>query len=161
MAEPDQPTSQIPDNVTCPPTKEPSVKMFIITAMLLGFGAWCVYDLVMQKIPEGPSRAFNLVCAVVLPPVGIAALVYGIWLLTRTFVADQDGLAYNGQDKVAWANVRKLVLRGKGLLDIYFTQDGEEGMFKLDSYKMQNFAELVSLIEAKTPNVPTEAPGRG
>jgi len=146
--------------------------MFIVAIMLIGFGAYCAYDAFLatengeaKYSPEknAANYYFNVVCGVVLPPAGMVPLIWGLLMLRRKFIADQEGLGYVGKPKVAWSRVNKLVERGAGQLDVFHdAADGQEaGVLQIDSWKLKHFAELIALIDAKTPNVPVEKAKKG
>lgn len=159
MAEPTSSSSQSTGAVVCPATKDPSVRLFIVAGFAIFFGLYCDHDaFVLKKYSTDSSNyVFNATMGIVLPPLGLIPLVYGILMMRRRFVADNEGLGYLGKRKVRWDQLTRMVPRGKGLLDVHYTVDGEEDLFKLDSWKIQNFAELVNFIEAKTPEVPRES----
>jgi hypothetical protein len=149
------------DRVECRAALDPCVRMFIIALMLLGYGLYCAYDLfVAQKYDPSEQMAiyvYNLAC-VLLVPIGAVCLVWGVVMLRRRLAADQEGIGFLGHEKVAWGQIHRIVMRGKGRLDLYYKdKDGEEDVLGLDSWKLKNFAELVALVEAKTPQAPVEA----
>jgi len=172
MNEPSTSDASAPDRVECPASKDPPVRMFAVAAMLIAFGVYCAYDAFLATEDGEPkysseknaaSYYFNAVGGVVLPPVGIVALICGLVMLRRKFVADQEGLGYVGKEKVPWSRVSKLVKRGAGRLDVSYDGPGEEeeGVLELDSWKLKHFAELVAFIDAKAPDVPVEEVKKG
>lgn len=150
-------SADAPQRVECPANKEPSVRMFIVAAMCLGYGAYALYEILSgARQPGNEWYGFTLWSGLIAPVVGLVPLVWGVLMLRRRFVADAEGLGYVGDRKVPWSAIAKLVLRGKGLFDVHYQADGETGVFKLDEYKLQNFAELVRLIETNASSAPTE-----
>lgn len=150
----------IAERVECSATKEPAIRVLLMAVMALAFGAYCYYDAyVNQKYIQQASESsmmFNKVCSWVLPPIGLFLLGRVVWMLRRKFVADNEGLGWVGQDKVAWSSVKALVVKGKELFDVHYSADGQDGVLHLDSWKMKNFVPLVKLIESKTPGIKTE-----
>lgn len=161
---------QPPSSVECRATKDPSVRRFILAAILLGLGAYCFVDhYVLDKYPypeDGPSDInayatylFNHYGPFVLIPPGIVLVVCGALMLRRRLVADQEGIGYVGKQKVPWTAVRSLdtaKLANKGILRLrYDAGDGDKTLV-LDSWKLQDFRELVKLVEQKVPPAETK-----
>ena len=148
---------QTPSRVECPATKDPAVRVFIMAAMALAFGLWCAYDAyVLDKYPYGEavnemaSWAFNHFLPVVLVPVGLILLVKGVLMLRRVLVADAEGIGYVGKSKIAWGEVTELDasdLADKKILRL----SGTDRTLVLDSWKLQNFPQLVAVVEAHVP----------
>lgn len=160
MSDPTPPAVVTPERVECPTTRESTLRYFGIGLLLIGFGAWAAVEVFVthKYLPGDDWYTFNAGLVYAGIPLGLVLLALGMLKLRKTFVADQEGLGYRGKEKVAWGEVRKLVLRGKGRLDVVYEHGGQEGAFKLDSWELRNFAPLVTLIEARTPGVPTETP---
>lgn len=148
-----------PQSVTCPTATDPIIRRVIMVLICLGFGVYSIYELAAghyQEPGQEATRMFTIGCAVILTPVGLFLLVTLFKMMTAKFEADQQGLGPAGKPKVAWSQVTKLIQRGKGLLNVEYNVDGEPGVLKLDSWKLQNFDQLVQLIDAKTEGVPVE-----
>ena len=147
----------------CPSTAEPSIRCFIFAAVVIGFAIWCFTD--RRPPPEAwDFKHINEVFAyllnnwgpVVFVPIGIITLAIGIKQLKSKLIADDEGFTYTSKSKIRWDQIKKLdssVLKAKGIL--YLTiEDGNE--IKLDSWKLQNFRELVKLIEQKVSTGPAQ-----
>jgi len=153
----------VPSEVQCPATKDPAVRWFIFTAMLLGFGLWCVYDhYYMGKyylptdrevtINDQAKYWFNHYGPFVLIPAGVVCLGVGVVSLRRKLHADQDGIGYVGKEKIPWeafSGMDSSKLADKGILTLFYGE-GDKRLV-LDSWKLQNFRELIRLVEAKVP----------
>jgi hypothetical protein len=152
------PALSAPQHVECPAAKDPAVRLFILAAMLLGFGVYSLYDLHMtDQYPYVPASedlnafgrwAFNALGAYVLFPLGFIPLIWGLVFLRRKLVADQEGIGYVGRQRICWGDVRELDagrLKDKGVLVLHYS----DGKLVLDSWKLQNFRELVTLVESK------------
>lgn len=151
---------QAPQRVRCPAARDPAVRLFILAAMLIGFGAWCFLEgVVWGKYPYRPigedinawaKYVLNVYGGFVLIPLGLVAAIWGIAFLRRTLVADEEGIGYEGKQRIPWAQVTRLDasrLKDKGLLELHH----DDGTLTLDSWKLQNFQELVRLVEARVP----------
>lgn len=156
MNESTQSERPMQDRVECVATKEPSVRVFVVAVLCIAFGLWNANDAFVNPKYSGVNHAFNVVAGVALPPLGLILLGYGVRMLRRRVVADAEGLGWVGKEKIAWGQITRLVVRGKELFDVHYEKDGASSVLKLDAWKMRNFAELVKLIESKTPGVPTE-----
>ncbi len=153
----DRPTS---NRVECPPSKDPPVRLFILAAMLIGFGIYCFVDAyIRDKYPYKPiSEDFSAWCnwalnhygAFVFTIAGLVPLVWGIAFLRRLLVADEEGIGYEGKQKITWDKVQQLDasrLKAKGILYLYY----DDHKLKLDSWKLKNFRNLVAWVENHVP----------
>jgi hypothetical protein len=159
------------DHVECPAAMDPCVRMFIVALLMLAYGLYCAYDLFVATGAEGGPKysmeknasiyLYNVAC-LILVPIGAVCLAWGVVMVGRKLLADQEGIGFVGQEKVAWQRIYRIVTRGKGLLDLYYKdQEGQDdGVIRLDSWKLKNFAELVALVESKTPQAPVETARR-
>ena len=150
---------QAPQRVECPAAKDPAVRLFILAAMLVGFGVWCFIEGVVHKkypyeagddINALLNHVLNVYGGFVLVPLGLVAAVWGVVFLRRTLVADEAGIGYQGKEHVAWERISKLDasrLKGKGLLELHY----DDAKLTLDSWKLQNFQDLVRVVEANVP----------
>lgn len=156
-----QPTeSRKIERVECPAVKEPAVRKFIVAAMFLGFGLYCAYDaFVLGKYPKPKSEninelaswAFNhIVGPFVLVPIGLVVLIWALWSLKRVLAADEAGIGYVGSEKVSWDQITRVDAARiqKGLLYLYV---GEDRKITLDSWKLENFKQLVAVVESAVP----------
>ncbi|NQU76385.1 MAG: hypothetical protein HQ546_08755 [Planctomycetes bacterium] len=154
-----------PKRVTCPAALDPCIRLLLVGAVALGFGLYCAHDVLIAKDAEGKPKyspekdiwkyRFN-VAGIFLVPVGAVLMGYGAIMLRRRVLADQDGIGYQGKPKVGWDRVTKLEMGKKGLLYLHYEDAGKAKVMKLDSLKLRNFSALVTLIEARCPNVPVE-----
>ncbi|MBS3734008.1 MAG: hypothetical protein KGY99_03690 [Phycisphaerae bacterium] len=161
----EQPTiaagSETPRKITCPATKDPAVRLFIGAAMMIGFGVWCWTDLGSFPKPDVPfsiksinpwsGYLFNHIGAYVLLPLGLVPLLWGIVFLRRRLVADEEGVGYAGREKIAWRQIETVdatKLKDKGILVLH----AGKRKLKLDSWKLQNFKELVAFVETHAPD---------
>lgn len=152
------PAEAAPSKVECPATTEPSIRFFIIAAMCIGFGAWCFYE--AYVVGDGGkdygndifNKYFNHVSGIALPILGLVPLIWGIIMLRRRLLADEEGIGYVGKEKIPWSAARSLdtgKLADKGILYLHYDAGGGERMMTLDSYKLANFRNLVGLVERK------------
>ncbi len=147
--------------VECAPTTEPAVRWFIFAAMMLGFAIYCWLDRGNYPAPEAwdidhineaAKYLLNTWGPVVFAPLGFIALALAGLHLKSRLIADDEGIGYACKRKHGWDQVKKLdvsELKNKGIL--YLTLDDGSEM-KLDSWKLQNFRDLVALIEKKVPH---------
>jgi len=152
---------EVPSQVECPAARDPAVRLFIFAFILIGFGVWCFYDayvLGKYKLADNmdvnawAGFFLNRVGGVAFPLVGLIPLAMGIVHLRRKLVADADGIGYVGKDKIAWSAVRALgseQLASKGILHVRYDAGGQEKVLTLDGWKLQNFRDLVLLLESK------------
>lgn len=146
--------------VTCKATKDPSVRVFIMAAMLLGFGIYCFIDAYIKKkypapeawdmnhINEAAGYVLNHYLPFLAIPGGLILAIVGLVMLKRVLIADKEGIGYKGKPKLAWDQASDLnasELKDKGILEINY-KDGST--LKLDQWKLQNFKELVAFVES-------------
>jgi len=143
--------------VECPPAKDPAVRWFIFATMMLGFAVWCYSD--RRPVPNTwDFKHINEVAAylvnnwgpVLLVPLGLLAAAMGLRHLSRKLVADDEGITY-GRKHVAWNQVKVLdasKLQSKSILAIEYDPDGT---MVLDSWRLQNFRQLVAFVEQRLP----------
>ncbi len=150
-----------PQRVEARATKDPAVRLFIASGMFLAFGLWCIYEAhILGKYEYKPfsedinawsSWVLNYCGPFVFIPVGLVLLIWGLVSLRRRVVADDAGIGYAGKNKIAWDAITEIDagrLKAKGIL---YLHHGENGILKLDSWKLTNFRELVTLVEQKVP----------
>jgi len=151
------PQEEHADRVECKPTKDPAVRWLILAAMMIGFAVWCYSDRRpmpdtwdIKHINEVSNYLFNNWGPVLFAPVGLIALFAAIRQLTRTLIADQEGIKY-GNGSILWSDIETIdaaKLRSKGLLKLI---SGDGSAMKLHSWKMTDFKLLVEFIESKCP----------
>ena len=156
--------NEAPTRVECPASKDPAVRLFIVAGMLIVAGVYCFVDHFIMGKYQYPDPyelnaylkyLFNHYGVFVFLPPGVIALIWGIILLRRKLLADEDGIGYAGKEKIPWAAVRSLDssdLADKGILRLRYEADGQEMTLKLDKWKLQNFRSLVLLLEKKVPS---------
>lgn len=149
-----------PAPIECRATKDPSVRLFILAAMLVGFGVYCLIDDLSGKYPYVPAAedinqwatwGLNHFGPYVFIPPGVLAAVLAFRGLKRVFTADAGGLGYLGKDKIAWSQITRLdgsLLQEKGILLIEY---GRGKQLKLCDWKLTNFKALVAFIESHVP----------
>jgi len=161
---------QAPTRVECRASKDPAVRRFIFAAILLALGVYCLVDAYILKkypYPKGGSSDVNAYMAYLFNhygpflfvPAGLALVVSAVVFLRRRLVADEEGIGYVGKERIPWTAVRSLDtarLREKGILGLRYDVGGEEKAMVLDSWKLQNFRELVMLVEKKAPAAETQ-----
>ena len=143
--------------VVCPPSREAAVRLFIVAAILIGFGIYCFIDSFVRddypyvKLSEDLNGwagwAFNFFGTFLFTGLGVILLVMAIVSLTRTMSADAEGIGYVGKAKTPWSSVISLDasrLAKKQILTLT-CQDGRR--IKLDGYKLRNFKQLVAFVE--------------
>ncbi len=153
----EQPTG---NQVKCQPSKDPAVRLFILAAMLIGFGIYCFVDAyILDKYPYKPldedlsawcNWALNHFGAFVFTAMGLVPFIWGIAFLRKRLVADEEGIGYEGKQKIEWGRIEQLdasQLKAKGILYLHY--DGRK--LKLDSWKLRNFRELVAWVENHVP----------
>ncbi len=163
MAEQTQ-NDEVPTKAECPATREPAVRLFIVAAILIGFGLWCVVDVHVNKkypwkedgnISDVFTYYFNHGGAVAFPLMGLIPLGLAIVSLRKKLVADDEGIGYTCKEKISWDKVRSLdstQLADKGILRLHYESAGGEKTLVLDSWKLQNFRSLVQIVEKKVPS---------
>ncbi len=163
----DTPETPEPTSVTCTASKDPAVRTFIIAAMLLGVGIWCWMDAASGKYPppkawdleninDAAGHAFNHWTPWVALPFGLLKAALGFIALKKVLIADAEGIGYKGKDKLAWDKITGLnasQLKDKGILTVEYEGDGK---LVLDSWKLENFRDLVGFVESHSPVEPTK-----
>ncbi|NLF32750.1 MAG: hypothetical protein GX591_17895 [Planctomycetes bacterium] len=155
----EQTASSAPASVECGFAGEPAIRWAVPTALALGFGIYSIYEWATGKFDRAVQPTtwyFTVGCALLLPPVGLALLGVLVVRLRRRLVADGEGIGYAGRQKVGWDQVTRLVLRGKGLVDLHYQADGRDEVMTLDSYYLKNYDALMALVDARTEGKPVE-----
>jgi len=154
------------DRVECSARKDPAVNLFIIAAMGLGFGIWCLTDRRrppeswdLHHINDAAAYLLNNWGPVLLLPIGLIALAWGILFLRRKLVATAEGIGYVGKQQIAWSQVTRLdasLLKSKQILKLHH---GGPRPLTLDSWKLNNFKAMVAFVEQHVPPSAIETPG--
>ena len=146
-------TTQVAE-VICPATKEPSIRVFIMALLLLGFAVYCFIDQHKYPYPsefglnnETIGYALNHWSPYVFIPAGIVLAGWGVVLLHRRVHANAKGIGYSGKEMILWGDVMSIDatrLKSKGLIHI----DTNKGArLTLDSWKIQDFRQLLEVVE--------------
>ncbi|MFP4356060.1 MAG: hypothetical protein ACLFUJ_13135 [Phycisphaerae bacterium] len=146
--------------VSCPATRDTAVRMFIGAAICLGFSIWCFIDWANYPKPDAPLSvetlngyagwAFNHFLPFILIPISIVLIALAIRSQKLVLVADEQGIGYQGKEKISWESIQQLdatKLADKQIMDIHHPG----GRLRLDGLKLQNFRQLVSYVELKIP----------
>lgn len=165
MNDTDQPAP--PDRVECPAAKDPAVRLFILAAMLIGFGVWCFHDAYLggkypypedAKLNELMNYYFNHIGGIALPLAGLVPLIWGIVFLRRRLVATADGIGYAGRPPIPWQNVTRLDATDLPRKEILRLHYGGAKPLVLDGWKLTRFKDLVAFVEAHVPPDAIETP---
>jgi len=158
-------SQKIPARVECPATKDPAVRVFILAAMVIGLGIWCLLDMhnypyksISEDLNAFFAYAFNHFSPIVLLPLGLLAVLRGVLVLRRRRVADQEGIGYVGREKISWSAIKSMdsaKLASKGILNLTYDTGAGERALVLDSWKLRNFRDLVGLVESKLASGPS------
>ena len=163
----DTPEETAPTSVTCPATKDPAIRTFIMAAIFLGIGIFCWIDAAsgkydspevwnMENINAVAGHILNHYTPWIAIPGGLLAAFLGIRSIKRIMEADAEGLGYRGKEKLPWDRITALdasQLKDKGILKVKY---GDEDEIVLDSWKLQNFRDLVGFVESHSPVEPTK-----
>ena len=155
----DTPESTDPTQVVCPATRDMAIRMLIIAAMLIGFGAYCFTDWGKPKYakPESGQGDVNDWAKyyltywgpfVLIPP-GVVVLVMAGLAARRKLVADDEGIGYECREKISWSAVTGLDASQLQSKQILHVQHGDGQQLTLDGYKLQNFKDLVAFVEKR------------
>ena len=151
--------SSAPARVECRATSDPAVRLFILAAMPLAFGVWCLIDRHKHPWPETwdlpninavGGYLLNNWGPFVLFPLGLVVLYFAVRFVRRVLVADEEGIGYAGKDKVRWEDVSKLDA-AELKKEILVLESGGQAVLKLDGWKLRNFRDLVAFIERRVP----------
>ncbi len=146
--------------VVCGASKDPAIRLFIVAGMLLGFGVWCLRDGMGLKRPTDWSLAnvnevakyvMNVYGPYLFIPLGVIIALWAVVFLRRVLIADGAGIGYQGKGRLAWSDVDRLdatELKTKGVL---YLEHGKGERMTVDSWKLQNFRDLVIMIEKHVP----------
>ncbi len=152
-----------PTRAEAPATFDVALRPFIVAAMTLGFGIWCVIDAYVRdlypysKYEESGNIndyllfAFNHYAPFVLIPVALVAGVLGYMKLQRKAVADEEGLFKTGHGKIAWDDVTRLDASELASNKTLRVHHGQNGLIVLDGRDHRNFTDLVAVIDRYVP----------
>jgi len=146
------------NRVECPAAKDPAVRMFILAVMLIGFAIYCFVDKEdppaawdLEHINQTASYVLHVYGPYAFGAPGAAALIWAVVFLRRRLIADEEGIGYARGEKIPWSKIEKLdagKLESKGILSLHHS-GGKK--LKLDSWKLQNFKDLVRIVEDHIP----------
>ena len=148
--------------VICGATRDGAVRLFIIAAMLLGFGIYCFTDWSNPKYAAPESWDMKHINNIggyllthygpfVLIPPGLIVAGFAVRSLRRKLIADEEGIGYVGKEKLAWSSVTGLDPSDLAQKQILRLKHGGDKSLDLDGYDLQNFKELVAFIESHVP----------
>jgi hypothetical protein len=148
-----------PNRVECPAANDPGVRMFIVAAMCIGFAVWYYLDSNKavpkhwdwEHVSEVAGYVTNAIMPYVLAPIGLLMIIWGIVYMGRKLIADDEGIGYDGKQKIRWNEFKKMdaAKLKKGLLYLYYGPD--EKKLTLDSWKLKNYKQLIEFVEAHLP----------
>lgn len=130
--------------------------------MALGFSIYCFYDgWISTKYKEDLSNLwFNRVAAVVVFLLFIYLLVKYVKLLRTRVTVDDTGICVDEQYKITWPAIVRIdnTKEDKGLVTIFFQQEGKERKYVLDDYRVNHFDEILDEISKFRPDLLPPAP---
>jgi hypothetical protein len=148
-----------PAEVECPAANDPGVRMFIVAAMCIAFAVWCFMDPNKQQpkywdmdhATDVARYVTNAIMPYVLAPIGVLLVIWGIVYMGRRLIADDEGIGYDGKQKIRWNEFKKMDASKlkKGLLYLYYGPD--EKKLTLDSWKLKNYKPLIEFVESHLP----------
>ncbi|MCY2931200.1 MAG: hypothetical protein NTV86_17270 [Planctomycetota bacterium] len=152
------PTQTNPDRIECKATKDPIVRLFILAAMLIGFGLYCF--MTREGTYTAPGKDLNKFLSwamgeygpfVCIPP-GVLVAMAAFLAARKRLVADAQGIGFAGGEKIAWSAITAVdagLLQSKGLLFIHAT--GQAKPLRLCDWKLTDFKPMVAFLEAHLP----------
>ena len=161
------------ERVECPAANDTPVRWFIAAGLLIGMGIWCFWDAYVRdkhgnrKYPKPTEDSginekftyyFNTGGTFVFSLVGLASLGGGILAMRRSLVADEEGIAYRGADKVRWDQITRMDTSRLQSQHILYLHHGRDERLTLDQYKLKNFRALLTFVEDHVPASDAEAP---
>ncbi len=145
----------------CPATKDSAIRLLIGAAGCLGWGVFCAVDInrgeykhtpfSMENINEWSSWAVNFYSQFIFIPAGLILVYLAIRSAKKVFVADAEGLGYQGKEKTPWSEVTSLDSKDLAKKQILYVRCGPDKKITLDGYKLHEFKALVAFVEDHTP----------
>ena len=139
-------------------SKDTAVRLFIVSAMLIIFGAWCFYEGHIAAVYEykpfsedinaWATWALNYYGGFVFVPPGLILAGLAIRSMSRKLVADSEKISYGSRTSDV-TKVDASQLKDKQILDLEVK--GDEDLLRLDGYKLQDFKEVVAFVETHVP----------
>ena len=147
--------------VVCPAALDLAIRPLILAVALIAFGIWCAMDQQPYKSLDEDMNtwltwAMNYYGQFAFTALGLVPLYFGIRALRRKMVADDQGVGFEGKDKILWSSVTGLdasELKEKNILTVIH---GGGQRYKLDGFDLKNFRELVTFVEAHIPKTDPE-----
>ena len=151
-------SESVNDRVESKPARDPAVRAFAVAAMLIGFGIYCMLDYknypyvpLSESLDKFFTWALNWYGQFVFTAVGAVFAVWAGVHLSRTVVADEEGIGNAGGLQLKWQDVESVdasKLQSKQILRLNYS----DGSIKLYGWRRQNFRELVAFIDAHLPD---------
>ena len=147
--------------VVCPAVLDLAIRPLVLAVALIAFGIWCAMDQQPHKPFDDDMNswltwAMNFYGQFAFPAIGLIPLYFGVRVLRRKMVADEQGVGFEGKEKIAWSAVTGLdasELKSKQILVLIHSQ-GQR--YTLDGFDLRNFRQLVDFIEARVPHAPAQ-----
>ena len=144
------------DRIECKATKDPIVRLFILAAMLIGFGLYCYMTREPNYTPAGKDLNKFLSWAMgeygpfaCIPP-GVLVALWAFLAARKRLVVDAQGIGFVGGEKIAWSAVTAVDasrLQSKGLLFIH----AADKSMRLCDWKLTDFKPMVAFLETHLP----------
>lgn len=154
-------TSGQGQRVECPPTKDVWMRKFIYAALLVALSVWCVLDRGKYPHPEEPlgfpsfgayvGYWLNHFGPFVFVPLAAWFVYRGLKLKQRNLIADDQGIGYLNEPRIAWSDVKQLDTSVFDEKQVLYLVDREGKRFTLDALALQRFKELVAFVETHVP----------
>ncbi len=133
-------------------------RWIIYIALSAIFSVYCYYDgwISEKYINDASNLWFNRVAAVVLAITFVVLIIVYFTKIAKTKVlADDSGIKINDQLTIKWDAIQRIddTYIEKGLVDIYYTDEGKEKKWTADDYKITHFDELLDEISAHRPDI--------
>jgi len=143
--------------VECRLTKSRKLRWVLYLVLCVGFAAYCAYDgWISEKFKDDPGNLlFNQVGAVCLAGLAVVLIIGFVKINGTRVVADETGIDVNGKLKIKWSDLTGADDSGyeKGLVTVFYKQDGNERKYVIDNYKIDHFEELLDEISSRRPDV--------
>ncbi len=149
--------------VVCPAVLDLAIRPLVLAVALVAFGIWCAMDQQPHKpLSEDMNAwltwAMNFYGQFGFPALGLIPLYFGIRALRRKMIADEQGVGFEGKEKIAWSSVTGLdagELQSKQIL-VLLHGDGQR--YTIDGFDLRkdSFRQLVDFVEAHVPQTEPE-----